>query len=567
MPARTLNVMPAAKARAAQERIQVVLYARVSSKDQEEEGFSTQAQLRLLREYAASRGFVIVKEFVVVESAKRGDRSGFIQMVQYLKMHPATCRTILVEKTDRLYRHPKDWVTLDELDVEIHFVKENKIISPRSRSSEKLAHGMTVVMAKHYIDNLSEETLKGMTEKARAGIYPSYARIGYRNTDGTEGKRIIVPDPGAAPAIKELYERFQTARCSIRTLVREMNAEGIRLRGRKLCSSLVHQILRNRIYMGEFDWNGVTYPGTHEPLVTREAWQRVQELLDARAENKTRKVKHDFAFTGLVRCGHCACMLVGEIKKGRYVYYHCTGNRGKCPEPYTRQEVLNAGFASILRELVIPPPILQWLGDAVLESDRTEQAAREQAIKRLQAQHDQIQTRIETMYLDKLEGRILQVFFDKKAAEWRGEQQALLRRIQEIQRAAPAPIDEAIDMLRLTSRASELFLQQPAAEQQRLIKVVVDTAAWKDGMLHTTLFEPFEILRHSNQESARNEKANGGSGRDLKIWLPESDIARNRNGSVQKDSAQVIDSSPTSVESRQPEQTVESVFPCCASVT
>ena len=54
---------------------------------------------------------------------------------------------------------------------------------------------MTVVMAKHYIDNLFEETLKGMTEKARAGIYPSYARIGYLNTDGKEGKRIIVPDP------------------------------------------------------------------------------------------------------------------------------------------------------------------------------------------------------------------------------------------------------------------------------------------------------------------------------------------------------------------------------------
>lgn len=103
MPARNLRVMPAAKAGAAQERIQVVLYARVSSKDQEEEGFSIQAQLRLLQEYAASRCFVIVKEFVVVESARRGDRSGFSQMVQHLKTHQATCRTILVEKTDRLY--------------------------------------------------------------------------------------------------------------------------------------------------------------------------------------------------------------------------------------------------------------------------------------------------------------------------------------------------------------------------------------------------------------------------------------------------------------------------------
>ena len=78
-------------------------------------------------------------------------------------------------------------------------------------------------------------------------------------------------------------------------------------------------------------------------------------------------------------------------------------------------------------------------------------------------------------------------------------------------------------MLRLTSRASELFLQQSAAEQRRLLQVVVKKAAWQDGALRTTLFEPFEILRHSNQESYRKEKGNGGSGRDMEIWLPGMD--------------------------------------------
>jgi hypothetical protein len=208
-------------------------------------------------------------------------------------------------------------------------------------------------------------------------------------------------------------------------------------------------------------------------------------------------------------------MLVGEIKKGRYVYYHCTGNRGKCPEPYTRQENLTESFAHILQELVIPQAVLDWLGDAVLASDRTEQAAREQSIKRLQAQHDQLETRIEMMYTNKLDGRINQDLFDRNSAIWRREQQALLRKIQSIQTAAPVPIDQAVDMVRLTSRASELFRGQPAAEQRRLLQAVIEKAAWQDGELRTSLFEPFEILRHSNQESSRKEKENGGSGRDL----------------------------------------------------
>jgi site-specific DNA recombinase len=207
------------------------------------------------------------------------------------------------------------------------------------------------------------------------------------------------------------------------------------------------------------------------------------------------------------------------LKKGKYVYYHCTGNRGKCPEPYTRQEILTNGFANLLEALVIPQPILDWLAAAVLASDRTEQATREQAIKKLQARYNQIQTRIETMYLDKLDGRITQEFFDKQSITGRGEQDGLLRKIQDVQKATPAPIDQAIDTLRLTSRASELFVQQPAAEQRRLLQTVVEKAAWQDGSLRTTLFEPFEILRHSNQESYRKEKENGGSGRDLGIWL------------------------------------------------
>lgn len=56
----------------------------------------------------------------------------------------------------------------------------------------------------------------------------------------------------------------------------------------------------------------------------------------------TEVTKHEFTFSGFVNCGHCGCALVAKKKKGKYVYYHCTGNKGKCPEPCTREEVLEA---------------------------------------------------------------------------------------------------------------------------------------------------------------------------------------------------------------------------------
>ena len=127
------------------------------------------------------------------------------------------------------------------------------------------------------------------------------------------------------------------------------------------------------------------------------------------------------------------------------------------------------------------------------------------------------------MYMDKLDGRISQDLFDRQAASMRREQDGLLRKIQDIEKATPTPVDHAIDMLRPTSRASELFLRQPASEQRRLLQTVIEKASWKEGSLQTALFEPFEILRHSNQESYRKEKENVGSGRDLGIWLPGMD--------------------------------------------
>lgn len=233
-------------------------------------------------------------------------------------------------------------------------------------------------MARNYSLNLGEETKKGMLEKARAGIYPSFARVGYRNVDGPQGKRIIVVDPETAPLIADLFRDFASGAFSIKRLVEKFRLQSRTFSSRPITTSSVHQILRNRLYMGEFDWDGVTYQGNHEPVVSRECWEQVQGVLDARVESKTRRVKHDFAFAGLIHCGHCGCHLVGELKKGRYVYYHCTGNRGKCPEPYIREEALSGQFAAILGDLVVPEPIQQWLADAVLETDRTEQTARDQ---------------------------------------------------------------------------------------------------------------------------------------------------------------------------------------------
>jgi DNA invertase Pin-like site-specific DNA recombinase len=82
----------------------------VSSKEQEKDGFSIPAQQKLLRQYARDHNVSVVREFTDVETAKRSGRTGFSEMLAFRKRN-SSCRMILVEKTDRLYRNLKDWVT------------------------------------------------------------------------------------------------------------------------------------------------------------------------------------------------------------------------------------------------------------------------------------------------------------------------------------------------------------------------------------------------------------------------------------------------------------------------
>ena len=281
-----------------------MIYARVSSKEQEKEGFSIPAQLKLLKEYAAANGFMVAQEYVDVETAKQTGRAAFGEMVAYLKAHPAV-RVMLVEKTDRLYRNLKDWVTVDELDVEIHFPKEGVVLSRESRSSEKFMHGIKVLMAKNYIDNLSEEARKGMQEKAEQGIWPTKSPLGYRNVAGPDGKKIIAVDPDVAPIVSpscssgtrpggiSLKEVAQKARDAGFVYPQERRQGAGEHRAFDLAEPALHRPVR-------VEWQA--YPGQARTARFDRPVGAGSRCYRRPPRQESKRGKHDFAFSGLIAC-------------------------------------------------------------------------------------------------------------------------------------------------------------------------------------------------------------------------------------------------------------------------
>lgn len=501
-------------------RPRVVTYARVSSKEQEKEGFSIPAQQKLLQGYAETNRFHIVQEFVDVETAKQTGRANFELMVKYIKAHSGI-RTVLVEKTDRLYRNLKDWVTLDELDIEIHLVKEGVILSRDSKSSEKFVHGIKVLMAKNYVDNLSEEARKGQQEKAEQGIWPTKAPLGYRNVLGPDGKKVITPDLQVAPIIAHLFGWYASGTLSLKEAAEKARSAGLvyRRTGAAVPVSTVHMILRNRIYTGEFDWKGHLYKGRHQALITRELWERVQGVLDGRQCKKTRRSKHDFAFSGLISCGHCGCAMVGELKKGRYVYYHCTGFKQKCPEPYVRQEVLAEKYSNLLGKLSFGDEVMTWLRRALTESHADEQKEHETAITRLRAEYERLQHRIHAIYLDKLDGRIDNAFFDRMSQQWRAEQDRCTREIGWHQAADQSYLEEGVRLLEVGSQAHDAFAEQDARQKRRLLNFVLSNSVWKNGELTATFRQPFAIIAETAANAAQHSGPNRTKPAEHPVWL------------------------------------------------
>ncbi len=490
-----------------------VIYARVSSKEQEETGYSIPAQLKLLNEYAAHNGHKVVKEFVDVETAKRAGRENFNLMVDFLKKN-TDVKTILCEKTDRLSRNFRDIAVLDDLvnqqNLSIVLVKENTTISRESKSHEKFIFGIKALMAKNYIDNLSEESRKGMLEKAEQGLYPSLAPLGYKNIElKNNGKshKVLQVDEQRAPMIQKLFRLYATCDYSLAQLVKLAHDEGLRNKnGGNVGKSAIHKILNNIIYYGEFQWNAKVYQGTHPPLVSKDLFNAVQEAFAA--QNRPRQTKRQFAYRGLMVCGKCGCAITAEIKKGKYIYYHCTGFKGKCGNKSVREEELSEQFAGTIKKIHITDDTLELVKQALIKSHEDELEFHKKRINILNTQKTKLENRLHQIYIDKIDGEVSDEFYDNTVDKWQGELNQIKESMRRHENGDATYLSQGIHILELCNKAHRLYLQQTPTKRSKLLRYILSNCTLIDGSLTPTYRKPFDLL---------------AKGLSVSNWLPRED--------------------------------------------
>ncbi len=469
--------------------IKVVTYARVSSVEQAEEGRSLEAQVELMESHAQRYSLQIVKRFKDEESAGKAGRTQFTEMISFIRNQP-NVNHIVVEKTDRLYRNLIDYGTIDNLDVVVHLVKEDELLSKDSNSHSKLSHGLKALLAQNYLHNLSEEVKKGLNQKAKSGEWPSRPPIGYvRNREDHK----IYPDPERAPLVRKLFEEYSTGNYSLRSMAKLASKIGLRsTKGNAVNKAGIHRILQYEIYTGQFTFNGYRYEdAVHDAIVTTELFAKVNQLLKRPSTIKT--TRRNYAFRGLVKCGYCGCSLTPDLKKGKYLYYRCTEYSGRCSN-WISEPHLSDLLGQKVRDVQITTEAAVGLKLSLMEGYADAKKFSEKAIATLQARHKLIKARIDQAYMDKLDGTISQDYWRERANEWNAELMQIQSQIGDHKNTNHNFLKRGSQVIDLAEQSYTLYQARNNNERRLLIDSLLSQLSYADGTLCVTYRKPFNLL-------------------------------------------------------------------------
>jgi len=313
-----------------------LIYARVSTEEQAEEGQSIETQIRICKKWAKDNDYKI--DAVYTDEGKSATNLNRPALQDLL----ARCRddfsidAILVQDTDRLARN-----TLDHLTIKAVLKKKNiKIISISQPMIDDSPEGNLIDTILASVNTFQSQltgrkTSKVLEEKAKMGWYPGgRPQLGYMNAENpnptsTLDKRIVVLNPDVAPYIKQMFEMYSTSSHSVRYMANWLNKKGIRsVTGGLMHTSSVDNYLKDPFYVGRFLWNGKTYQGKHEKLIDDELFNKVQEILRERNQHASRKRIHNFLLSGFAYCADCGGRFWAErhVKKNGVIYdqYFCS---------------------------------------------------------------------------------------------------------------------------------------------------------------------------------------------------------------------------------------------------
>lgn len=333
-------------------------YIRVSTIKQGEHGSSLSEQKDAIERYAVKNNIHIGEWYEEqVTAAKRG-RPVFRRMLNRLKQGKA--HGLVIHKVDRSARNLTDWAELAalmDLGADIHFAHEGLDLTSRGG---RLSADIQAVVASDFIRNLRDEVKKGLRGRLKAGFYPFKAPPGYLNNGAGTLKTI---DPIQGPLIREAFELYANGTYVLKALCAHMKERGLlNAVGKPFYVSGFGRILANPFYYGLLVVKGQSYLGKHQPIVSKELFDRARAKAAGRLTSATRVWnKFEYRYRRLLTCAGCNGTLIAENQRGR-IYYRC--HASSCKGTCVREEVIDCAALDSLSYLSFSPVVEASLREA-----------------------------------------------------------------------------------------------------------------------------------------------------------------------------------------------------------
>jgi site-specific DNA recombinase len=326
---------------------EAVLYIRVSTVEQSD---SLPVQEKKCVDFAKSQGLNVAHVFTDAgESARTADRPQLQAMMAFCRKRRGELGHVVVADLSRLARNVADQNGLIEKladwKIRLRSVAEQHI---DGSASGKFMAGMHGTYNQYFSDQLSENTKYRMRAAVKAGRFVWRAPIGYVNSKKGAGS-IISPDPKRAPLVRKGFELMATGNYHADDVLRTVTALGLRTtKGAPMPRQTWHAMLRNPLYSGWVRSGDFMARGIHEPIVTQELYDHVQDVLAGRSKtaHPRRVLNPNFPLRQFVRCFKCGKGLTGGIAKKKFNYYWCY--KPGCRDVFVPSNKLEHQFVSLL---------------------------------------------------------------------------------------------------------------------------------------------------------------------------------------------------------------------------
>jgi len=390
-----------------------VLYARKSSESEDRQVQSIDDQVRIGTGIAKERGLILHAALNETMSAKAPGRPRFATLLAMIDAGEA--HGIICWNLNRLFRNSIDMSAI-QYRLQTGVLKE--IVTPERTyypEDNMLLFYVEAGMSNQYVLDLRKAVLRGRASKIEKGWFPHRAPEGYIND---REARTVVPDGDRFLLMRKAWDLMLTGAYTVPQVREELTRWGFRTKkskrfgGQPISRTSLYNVFGNPFYFGGFRCGGVTHQGSHQVMVTRDEFERVQRILGRK--HHAQPQKKEFAFAGLIICGVCGCLVTPEEKvkhyrgTGRtvaYRYYHCTGKRG-CPKRSISEAYIEERIRSILQDIRMEPKVADWVRTTLSDRMADQGQFLEAGVRQTQQAMETARRRLDRLFEMRTDGEI-----------------------------------------------------------------------------------------------------------------------------------------------------------------